>query len=92
MMVRFFQATLRLYYWIVSPWLGNRCRYVPSCSEYSHQALQQHGVVKGLWLTLRRLSRCHPWGGHGHDPVPDKCKKIEAKGQFDKRSCNTSKG
>ena len=70
-MVRFFQALFKVYYWVLSPLLGNRCRYVPSCSEYAQQALQKHGVVKGLWLTAKRLSRCHPWGGHGFDPVPE---------------------
>jgi uncharacterized protein len=48
------------------------CRYVPSCSEYAMQALEQHGAWRGSWLALRRLSRCHPLGGHGYDPVPDK--------------------
>lgn len=46
------------------------CRYWPSCSEYAIEALQLHGVARGSWLTLRRLCRCHPWGGHGVDPVP----------------------
>ena len=46
------------------------CRYQPSCSAYALDALEQHGAVGGLWLTTRRLSRCHPWGGHGWDPVP----------------------
>ena len=71
-MVKFFQSLFKLYYWCVSPLLGNRCRYVPSCSEYAQQALEQHGVFKGLRLTVGRLSRCHPWGGHGLDPVPEK--------------------
>lgn len=47
------------------------CRYVPSCSTYALEALEQHGAARGTWLTLRRLGRCHPWGGHGLDPVPD---------------------
>ncbi|MEM9310436.1 MAG: membrane protein insertion efficiency factor YidD [Pseudomonadota bacterium] len=46
------------------------CRYSPSCSEYSIEALQKYGALKGGWLTIKRLGRCHPWGGHGHDPVP----------------------
>ncbi|MEO6716737.1 MAG: membrane protein insertion efficiency factor YidD [Novosphingobium sp.] len=46
------------------------CRYVPSCSEYAIQALRKHGAIKGGWLALKRLLRCQPWGGHGHDPVP----------------------
>jgi uncharacterized protein len=47
------------------------CRYEPSCSRYSIQALQRHGAVRGGWLTVRRLVRCNPWGGMGYDPVPD---------------------
>lgn len=46
------------------------CRFVPSCSTYASEALQEHGAVRGTWLSLRRLSRCHPWGGDGYDPVP----------------------
>ena len=69
-MVKFFQRLIKLYYLLISPFLGNRCRYAPSCSEYANQALARHGVIKGLWLSLQRLSRCHPWGGSGFDPVP----------------------
>lgn len=46
------------------------CRYVPSCSTYAREAVEAHGAVRGGWYALRRLARCHPWGGHGHDPVP----------------------
>lgn len=69
-MVSFFQALFKLYHITISPLLGNRCRFAPSCSEYAHQALALHGAPKGLWLTSKRLCRCHPWGGHGFDPVP----------------------
>lgn len=48
------------------------CRYVPTCSSYAMEALEVHGALKGTWLATRRLLRCHPWGGHGYDPVPDK--------------------
>ena len=54
----------------VSPLLGLNCRFVPSCSEYAAEALRQHGGIKGSWLALRRIGRCHPWGGSGYDPVP----------------------
>ena len=54
----------------VSPFLGLNCRFVPSCSEYAAEALREHGGVKGSWLALRRIGRCHPWGGSGYDPVP----------------------
>ena len=58
------------YRWTVSPLLGPRCRFLPSCSEYALEALARHGAVRGGWLTLVRLGRCHPWGGSGYDPVP----------------------
>lgn len=77
MMVRLFQILFKLYYWLMSPMLGSRCRFAPSCSEYAHQALERHGAIKGLWLTIHRLCRCHPWGGHGIDPVPDKKVTID---------------
>ncbi len=55
---------------VISPWLMPACRYTPTCSVYGIAAINKHGPVKGLWLTFKRLARCHPWGGHGHDPVP----------------------
>lgn len=55
---------------LISPSLGSNCRFEPSCSAYSLQALRQHGAAKGSYLTLRRLARCHPWCDGGHDPVP----------------------
>jgi putative membrane protein insertion efficiency factor len=65
-----FIALIKLYQWIVSPLLGPKCRFTPTCSQYAIEALKKHGVFKGLWLTVKRLGRCHPWGGHGYDPVP----------------------
>ena len=61
---------LRGYQYLISPLLGPRCRFHPSCSHYAIEALQQHGLLRGLWLTLRRLLRCHPWPPGGHAPVP----------------------
>ena len=61
---------IKIYQWIISPWLGSKCRYTPTCSQYGIEALKKHGIFKGSWLTIKRISRCHPWGGHGHDPVP----------------------
>jgi len=55
---------------LLSPWLGSACRFEPTCSAYSLQALQQHGAAIGGYLTLRRLARCQPWCEGGHDPVP----------------------
>jgi|SRR5579883_281384 len=70
--------TIRLVFGIykraVSPWMtvmfGASCRFIPTCSEYASEALQQHGLLRGGWLAFVRLSRCHPWGGSGYDPVP----------------------
>lgn len=61
---------IRGYQLLLSPWLGNNCRYQPTCSQYAIEAVRAHGVVRGLWLASCRIGRCHPWGGHGHDPVP----------------------
>jgi putative membrane protein insertion efficiency factor len=58
------------YRYLVSPLLGNHCRFHPSCSQYAVEALAEHGSVRGLWLALRRLGRCHPWNAGGYDPVP----------------------
>jgi putative membrane protein insertion efficiency factor len=65
-----FIGLIKLYQWIISPVLGPKCRYTPSCSQYALEALKKYGPLKGGWLALRRISRCHPWGGHGYDPVP----------------------
>jgi len=65
-----FVLLIKIYQLIVSPWLGPKCRYTPSCSAYGIEALKKYGIFKGGWLTIKRISRCHPWGGHGYDPVP----------------------
>ena len=70
MLIAVLKKLISLYHWVISPWLGNRCRYAPTCSEYAIQALERHGALKGLWLSVKRISRCHPWGGEGLDPVP----------------------
>jgi putative membrane protein insertion efficiency factor len=64
---------VRLYQLLLSPVLPPSCRYLPTCSDYAIEALARHGVLAGTWLTLRRLARCHPWGGSGYDPVPEPC-------------------
>jgi uncharacterized protein len=61
---------IRGYQLLLSPLLGNNCRFHPTCSEYAIEAIGAHGVARGLWLAVRRIGRCHPWGGAGHDPVP----------------------
>jgi putative membrane protein insertion efficiency factor len=61
---------IRFYQLYLSPLLGPSCRFTPTCSEYARQAILKHGPFKGLYLAIRRLLRCHPWGGSGYDPVP----------------------
>lgn len=65
-----FIGLIKIYQLIISPILGPKCRYTPSCSHYAVQALKKYGVFKGSWLAIKRIARCHPWGGHGYDPVP----------------------
>lgn len=65
-----FLLLIRAYQLLLSPMLGASCRYTPTCSQYGIEAIRKHGPFKGGWLTLKRIGRCHPWGGHGHDPVP----------------------
>lgn len=59
-----------VYQKVISPYTPPSCRFTPTCSEYAKQALKKHGPIKGLWLAIKRISRCHPWGGSGYDPVP----------------------
>ena len=61
---------IRLYQWCISPLLPAACRYQPTCSAYAIEAIEHHGLMRGLCLTMWRLLRCHPWGGSGYDPVP----------------------
>ena len=67
-------AFIRLYQYTLSPVLPRNCRYQPTCSAYAIEALRRHGVAQGGWLALRRILRCHPWGGQGFDPVPERHK------------------
>ncbi|HEX8332588.1 MAG TPA: membrane protein insertion efficiency factor YidD [Segetibacter sp.] len=61
---------IRGYQYIISPMLGPKCRFTPTCSQYAIEALKKYGLFKGSWLSAKRIVRCNPWGGHGHDPVP----------------------
>lgn len=69
-LARLLRLPVLAYRLLLSPVLGSNCRYAPSCSEYALDALARHGAVRGTWLAVRRIARCHPWGGHGYDPVP----------------------
>ena len=61
---------IRFYQYAISPLIPPRCRFTPTCSQYAVEAVQKHGAFKGGWLALKRIARCHPFGGSGHDPVP----------------------
>lgn len=61
---------IRVYQWTLSPLVGRQCRYTPTCSRYGVEALKKYGLLRGGYLTIRRILSCHPWGGHGYDPVP----------------------
>ena len=69
-MKRVLVALLRTYQYAISPFLGRRCRYYPSCSEYAVEAVEKYGAIKGGWLGVKRVCRCHPWHPGGYDPVP----------------------
>jgi putative membrane protein insertion efficiency factor len=62
---------IQAYRYLISPFLAPSCRYFPSCSAYACEALEHHGAIAGGWLALKRVARCHPWGGMGYDPVPE---------------------
>jgi putative membrane protein insertion efficiency factor len=63
-------GAIRFYQMAISPLSAASCRYTPSCSAYAREAIEEHGAMSGGWLALRRILRCHPWGGYGYDPVP----------------------
>ena len=65
-----FILLIKFYQYVISPAIGPKCRYTPTCSQYAIEALKKYGLFKGGWLAAKRIASCHPWGGHGHDPVP----------------------
>lgn len=82
---------IRGYQLILSPWIGRQCRYIPTCSNYATEAIERYGAIRGCYLTLRRLLRCHPFGGHGLDPVPQKfswrCHCVNRDGDSQHANC-----
>ncbi len=73
---KIFILPIRFYQLAISPMLGPACRFNPSCSHYTVQAIEEWGVLKGIWMGMKRISKCHPWGPHGYDPVPKNPKKA----------------
>ena len=70
MLARILIGVVRFYRMAISPWTPAACRYTPTCSAYAIEAIEKHGSMKGSWMALKRIGRCHPWGGNGYDPVP----------------------
>ena len=66
---------IKIYRLLISPILKNNCRYIPTCSQYAIESLKEYGLIKGVFLTLKRVSNCHPFGGEGYDPVPKKIRE-----------------
>ena len=82
-MVMLLRWLIRCYQIAISPMLGPRCRYIPTSSQYSIEALQMHGAARGTWLASKRIFRCHPWVGSGYDPVPRKALRFISFHQID---------
>lgn len=74
---KIFILPIRIYQYVISPFFPASCRHIPTCSNYSIEAIQKHGIIKGSWLGIKRISKCHPWGTSGYDPVPEKIKKLK---------------
>jgi putative membrane protein insertion efficiency factor len=70
--IKLLMGPIYFYKYVISPMTPASCRHIPSCSEYAVEALKIHGPLKGIYLAIRRISKCHPWGTHGFDPVPPK--------------------
>ncbi len=70
-----FVLLIRVYQLIISPMLGSNCRFIPTCSEYAMESLKEYGLIKGIFLSIKRIGKCHPWGSHGYDPIPNKMEK-----------------
>ncbi len=69
--------SIKIYQLFISPIIGQNCRYLPTCSEYTIECLKKFGIIKGIFLSFKRISKCHPWGSHGYDPVPNKLEEKQ---------------
>ena len=78
-MSRFLQFLIRAYQVTISPYLGDHCRFTPSCSAYAMEAIQKHGSLRGSWLVIKRIGRCHPFCDGGYDPVPEPEERPDSK-------------
>ncbi len=76
MLKKLFILPIRIYQIFLSPMLGPTCRFQPTCSHYMIGAIQEWGIIRGVWLGLKRIGKCHPWGPQGEDPVPENPKKV----------------
>jgi len=70
LLTKFFVFLIKVYQYTLSPFIGRSCRYTPTCSHYSVEALEKYGPFKGGWMAAKRIASCNPWGGEGYDPVP----------------------
>ena len=68
---------IKFYQLFISPIIGQNCRYLPTCSKYTIECLQQFGLIRGIVLSVKRITKCHPWGGHGYDPIPNNIEKKQ---------------
>ena len=85
-MVRLLHWLIRFYQIAISPLLGPRCRYIPTCSQYALEPVHSHRAMSGVWLATKRICRCHPWGGSGYDPVPPKVIRFISFQQIDSQT------
>ena len=83
-----FILLIKIYQYIISPLIGPKCRFTPSCSHYTLEALQKYGLIKGGWLAVKRISRCRPGGGHGYDPVDPQPPKGGVE-KYTKKKCGS---
>jgi len=77
MLKKIITAPIRFYRYFLSPFLGSNCRYYPSCSAYAMESVEEHGALRGSWMAIKRILRCHPWHEGGFDPVPDNINKRD---------------